>query len=135
MMTSSLFYQPSCSNLRAEVPISGVDPSTEQMLAEVIAIDIAQARVLFSTEPSRPTTPATNTSSNSVIEALPSVTAITTTVNASSKTIDELQQRNPSVPLYVTVFPVAAEPELTVNRPVIAETQQAFGKCSSYRCY
>jgi len=96
-------------------------------LAEITAIDIEQARALFSAESSVSTSSVENTTSNFVSEVSPSAT----TINAGPAATDGLQVRDASIPLYETVSPVADERELAVNQAVVVETRQVLDQIES----
>jgi len=96
-------------------------------LAEITAIDIEQARALFSAESSVSTSSLENTTSNFVSE----VSSSATTINAGPAATDGLQVRDASIPLYETVSPVADERELAVNQTVVVETRQVLDQIES----
>jgi len=98
-------------------------------LAEIAAIDTEQARALFSAEPSLTTTSTAITTSNTLSEVSPAST--TTSENAAPEETVGLQERDTSVPLYVTVSPVALEDDLARTQAIVAETQQALDPIKS----
>ena len=90
-------------------------------VADIAATDITQARALFSTEASRSTSSAEDVLSNGRGETL----SLTTTLSSTPQVSEALQERDTSIPLYVTASSVSVE-GATADRSVDTETQQAL---------
>ena len=72
-------------------------------VADIAATDITQARALFSTEASRSTSSAEDVLSNGRGETL----SLTTTLSSTPQVSEALQERDTSIPLYVTASSVS----------------------------
>ena len=90
-------------------------------VADIAATDITQARALFSTEASRSTSAAEDVSSNGRGETL----SLATTLSSTPQVSEALQERDTSIPLYVTASSVSVE-GATADRFVDTETQQTL---------